>query len=1160
MPNRVWRRRLAAAVVLAAAVFPADAVARDAVREGARVDARPAGGRRLAARLQRRLGGHVARRRRRAPRRRAAGRRPRCRTGSSVSRPPTTTGWRRCRRGRWPARSARRRCSRTQRASVRRGVAPDVNLAAALATKWDAAEGTFTPAQINSDGFALLAGDVLDLPRGVREKVVALIRASQHTDGGWTFIARGNLASPGDVDMTGAALAMLCGEGIGVSDLQVARGLAFLQGKQDAATGGIVAGPFVPRLNAPSNAWALIGLNACGVEDEPGAGGKSISDFLLSLQRANGSFKYVPEDGETSPQDMNATEAAVRALSGAAFFADPPAREGARWRPVTPVAAGTPVPIAVGVDDRAGDVRYCAVTVPAGSALDAVLRAAGCVSDPRSVGGRVTSIGGVAAGPGRAWVASVAGGGLAPAGAQVIGAGDNVSLELRTWALAAGAWNLDLGAQARETIGAPRTVTLTATADGVRPARVRTTGDDFLISADTCTGASLDEGEACSVGVRFAPAADGARAATLLVTDAAGDAITAVELAGTGETAVSAGPGTVGAAGPAGPAGPAGAATQGPAGSNGARRIAGRVRARRQARAAWSRGQRELPRRRQARALRRAVRVRHEAPRARRPRDSSAAVARTRPGGSRACARRASSRAASTPCGSVAPRYAPGSDERHAPVHRRVTGGRASAWARRPAVGGGLRHSRLAGNIVNHPLGPTSGRPCAAGRRREPRVPRRRPARRDRRSPGGGRSCRRPRARRGRAADAVRPRRAHRRSRRQERVGHRAAPLRRHQQRRQPDARSDRDRGDRRRDDDDRPGLRRAVVSRLRRLLPHPLGPGRGGQRQGLVVGHPRQPRLHAGRRLPVPGPVRRRGPVGLRRVQRRVASCGWRHRQTTTVGAPTTVTVTSTASSTSDDDTQRAAPSGRGRRRDRRRRPAGAAEHRAARDRATRPARPSSSSSGPAGSGSRPATRSPASTRSRSRPTASTSACTQPTGAAVTARRRARSRSRRVASPDARRRRPLRPRRPLRRRAHRLTDADAERAGSAPARPSPRRCGSQRRRSWLATAVADASRSAGACSTPARACAPGRSAPARPGARAGRSARAARRRPPPSCDCPPESSGRCSSPSPTSLGRDRDHGDRERARADRRPRQRAAVPRRLVAQARFRGLACDAQ
>ena len=43
-------------------------------------------------------------------------------------------------------------------------VAPDVNLAAALATKWDAAQGTFTPAQINSDGFALLAGDVLDLP------------------------------------------------------------------------------------------------------------------------------------------------------------------------------------------------------------------------------------------------------------------------------------------------------------------------------------------------------------------------------------------------------------------------------------------------------------------------------------------------------------------------------------------------------------------------------------------------------------------------------------------------------------------------------------------------------------------------------------------------------------------------------------------------------------------------------------------------------------------------------------------------------------------------------------------------------------------------------------------------------------------------------------
>ena len=50
------------------------------------------------------------------------------------------------------------------------------------------------------------------------------------------------------------------------------------------------------------------------------------------------------------------------------------------------------------------------------------------------------------------------------------------------------------------------------------------------------------------------------RAATLLVTDAAGDAIAAVELAGTGETAVPATPGAVGAAGPPGPTGAAGSA------------------------------------------------------------------------------------------------------------------------------------------------------------------------------------------------------------------------------------------------------------------------------------------------------------------------------------------------------------------------------------------------------------------------------------------------------------------------------------------------------------------------------------------------------------------------------------------------------------------------
>ena len=655
--------------------------------------------------------------------------------------------------------------------------------------------------------------------------------------------------------MTGAALAMLCGEGIGAADTQVARGLAFLKGKQDAATGGIVAGPFVPRLNAPSNAWALIGLNACGVSDDAAAGGRSISDFLLSLRRANGSFKYVPEDGETSPQDMNATEAAVRALSGAAFFADrPPAAALASGRLGGRRDAGA---------DRGrrrrprrrrallrGD-RSC------GSTLDAVLWTAGCVSDSRVTDGRVTSIGGVVAGPGRAWVASVAGGGVAPAGEQQIGAGDNVSLELRTWALAAGAWSVGFGGQARETIGAPRTITLTATTDGVRPARVRA-ADDFLITADTCTQASLDEGEACSVSVRFAPAAAGARAATLLITDAAGDAISAVEGAGTGRR-----PGrprrSRGCAGPAGHDRPRARwvrrarPARGRGGRSGhgrldrARRIAGSA-GRRPARATRACRQSELPDHRQAaRSLQRALRVwltrRGLDDRAARPRRPHVRLRAAVP--------------AACDAQTHAWRLHPADRARHAARPGRVMAVRLpSPWwltkfavcrsivttpmatgPRRFAV---LRRSALAaGLLVAAAAAPAVAAPADVHVRveGEQRTLFDRVVRTD------GHDVR--------TASDTAPRRC-------DGTDNGANPM--------PgptataatvDAMTTIGQG-----------FDGAVVPRLRRLLPHPLGPGCGGQRQRLVVGHPRQPRLHAGRRLPVPGPDGRRGAVGLRRVQ----------------------------------------------------------------------------------------------------------------------------------------------------------------------------------------------------------------------------------------------------------------------------------------------------
>ncbi|HET9101709.1 MAG TPA: choice-of-anchor D domain-containing protein [Solirubrobacteraceae bacterium] len=102
--------------------------------------------------------------------------------------------------------------------------------------------------------------------------------------------------------------------------------------------------------------------------------------------------------------------------------------------------------------------------------------------------------------------------------------------------------------------------------------------DDFFTTADSCALVrdKLSPAQSCSVDVRFAPQAIGARTAILSpVTDAnvdpSGD--TAVSLSGDGQASPQGTAGTPGAVGPAGAAGPTGAA--GPIGLTGATGLAG---------------------------------------------------------------------------------------------------------------------------------------------------------------------------------------------------------------------------------------------------------------------------------------------------------------------------------------------------------------------------------------------------------------------------------------------------------------------------------------------------------------------------------------------------------------------------------------------------------
>jgi len=449
------------------------------------------------------------------------------------------------------------------------------NLVAQLAGLYQPSGAFGAPSLFNGTVFGVLALARTDVPRSIIDQGVELIRSTAHDDGGWTYqlaTTPAQRAQPSDIDMTGAALAALCDAGVPASDPAVSAGLAFLRGKLDDATGAFEA---MFGANANSNAWAVQALNACGIDPQSQAwttpAGKTPLDFLVSLQRANGSFKYTPAEADTATPNLYATQDVVRALAGGSFTADPP---GGRVRPAPAVAAGTPVPTALALDDGHGHVKLCRTTALVGAPVKDVLIAAnaesmppGCVSELRFDGNTVVSINDQAAEGRGGWVASLAGQPERLAAAQAVGFGDVVALRLQHSPLPAGRVTAspapDFGTETLMSISAAQSVTFTAGEWPVRPSGAAVDGDDFLIAGDTCTGQTLQPGERCTIRVRFAPVATGIRTGTLrLLSDS--EPATAT-LTGTGTALQPAGPqspatqpGPTGPQGPAGPPGPKG--------------------------------------------------------------------------------------------------------------------------------------------------------------------------------------------------------------------------------------------------------------------------------------------------------------------------------------------------------------------------------------------------------------------------------------------------------------------------------------------------------------------------------------------------------------------------------------------------------------------------
>lgn len=313
-------------------------------------------------------------------------------------------------------------------------VSPEQNLIAQIIARYQPAHPGFfgAPTSLTGTVFGVLAladtsmhAKTPRVPAALLSKSVAVIRANQHNDGGWTYERvegeAGKLAEPSEPDETGAAIAALCGAGVPASDPAIVKARDYLEGDVVAATGAFES-PFGS--NTDSTAWAIQGLDACGIPVQ-GAGfrssqGKTPIDFLISQQLAGGGFVY--EAGEAEANEYSSQDA-VRALAGAGFTAPAPKpRSGPRYEAEGAFQPGSDSLLSLIIDSGSSTPAVCAVQIAPSAAtttLAAVLEAArsaatpaGCVAsfEPASGKGALTQLNGNPEPPAASWELSIDGG------------------------------------------------------------------------------------------------------------------------------------------------------------------------------------------------------------------------------------------------------------------------------------------------------------------------------------------------------------------------------------------------------------------------------------------------------------------------------------------------------------------------------------------------------------------------------------------------------------------------------------------------------------------------------------------------------------------------------------------------------------------------------
>lgn len=310
------------------------------------------------------------------------------------------------------------------------------NLIAKVASYYQSASPGYYGSTFNATVFGLLAladtkttSGAQRVPQVVLDQAVEAVKANQHTDGGWTWVkAAGSkeaLEKASEPDMTGAAMAALCTAGVANTDASIVNAKKYLVSKFVKATGAFES-EFTA--NTSSNAWAVDGLKACGIDPQAaeftGSAPKFSTplNFLISQQVGGGGFKYLAS-GSTA--ESNASQDAVRALGSGGFTATPPVPgKGSQWKGVSEFATGESetASLALIVNNGSSPLKICSVslapkatTTTLAAVLDAAVKGtvpASCVTGylPASGEGAITQINGFPVTPAEKWKVTIDGG------------------------------------------------------------------------------------------------------------------------------------------------------------------------------------------------------------------------------------------------------------------------------------------------------------------------------------------------------------------------------------------------------------------------------------------------------------------------------------------------------------------------------------------------------------------------------------------------------------------------------------------------------------------------------------------------------------------------------------------------------------------------------